>query len=108
MYLIRAEAKTHLNDLPGATDDINMTRLRAGLGKLSVVDITGTINAIMKERQAELFCEWGNRWFDLKRTNAATAVLSPVKPFWKSTAVLYPVPVTEINTNPNLTQNAGY
>jgi hypothetical protein len=56
----------------------------------------------------ELFAEFGHRWFDLIRTNRANAVLAPIKPQWKPTAVLYPVPYTEIVADPNLTQNAGY
>jgi len=36
-------------------------------------------------------------------------VLSALKPTtWKSTAVLYPIPLTEIKTASQLTQNAGY
>jgi len=72
-------------------------------------DQASVLSAIMKERQVELFAEWGHRWFDLKRTNTANSVLGAEKPTtWKSTAVLYPIPVTEIINNPKLVQNPGY
>jgi hypothetical protein len=108
MYLIRAEANANTGNLNVAINDLNVIRKRAGLGVTSAVDKSSVLLAIEKERQAELFCEWGNRWFDLKRTNRAAQVLGPSKVNFKSTSVLYPIPVSELNANPNLTQNAGY
>jgi hypothetical protein len=72
--------------------------------------------AIENERRHELFCEWGHRWFDLKRWPSLTTpgktraddVLGALKTTWKSSAVLYPIPLSAITNNPNLTQNAGY
>ena len=53
--------------------------------------------------------EWGHRWFDLKRTARADAVLSPIKGnFWQPTDVLFPIPDLELNRNPLLIQNPGY
>lgn len=108
IYLIRAEANANNGNLDAAKNDLNVIRKRAGLGVTSAVDKSSVLLAIEKERQAELFCEWGNRWFDLKRTNRAAQVLGPSKVNFKSTSVLYPIPVSELNANPNLTQNAGY
>jgi starch-binding outer membrane protein, SusD/RagB family len=62
----------------------------------------------MHERQTELFCEWGSRWLDLKRTGTATAVLGTLKPGWKATDVLYPVPNPQLQVDNLLTQNPGY
>jgi len=57
----------------------------------------------------ELFAEWGHRWLDLKRTGSADSVLYSLKaPNWQSTDSLYPIPQTEIQNDPQLTQNAGY
>jgi hypothetical protein len=65
--------------------------------------------AIEQERKVELFGEWGHRWFDLKRTGRADAVIGGQKPTtWQSTDVLYPIPQTQRLANPNLTQNPGY
>ncbi|MNY35303.1 SusD family protein [compost metagenome] len=69
---------------------------------------TDLLNAIYKERQPELFSEWGNRWFDLKRTNRSMAVLAPIKPKWKADYVLFPIPKAETDRNPNISQNNGY
>ncbi len=107
IYLIRSEARTNNNDLPGAIADLNLVRKRAGLANTPATDKGPLLLAIEKERQVELFCEWGNRWMDLKRTGRANTILG-TKPNWLSTSVLYPVPLSEQNANPNLTQNPGY
>lgn len=108
-YLIRAEARIYLNNLTGATSDINLIRSRAGLAGLSVsLTQAELITALENERKAELFAEWGHRWLDLKRTDRTTALLGPIRPGWQPTDALYPVPLNEILTNPALSQNAGY
>ncbi len=108
-YLIRAEARVHLDDLSGATDDINTIRNRAGMPDTDAVSESDILQAISNERRLEFFTEFGHRWFDLKRTGQAGTVLSTVKPNWKSTDVLFPVPEAELLLNPNLLpQNPGY
>ena len=107
-YLIRAEAAAHLNNLTQALADINTIRTRAGLGASTATSQTDILNAIMHERQVELFCEWGNRWFDLKRTGTAAAVLGAEKTGYTANAALYPVPQSQILLNNTLTQNPGY
>ncbi|WPV63768.1 RagB/SusD family nutrient uptake outer membrane protein [Chitinophaga sp. LS1] len=108
-YLIRAEARANLNDLSGAATDLNVIRNRAGLGNTTASSQTELLSAIMKERRVELFLEYGNRWLDLKRTGLANTVMSVVKPAtWTSDDVLYPIPASEIKSNPALTQNSGY
>jgi hypothetical protein len=107
-YLIRAEARANQNNISGAQADLNIIRNRAGLSNTSAFDKASILLAIEKERQSELFCEWGNRWFDLQRTNRADAVLPAVKSNWVHNSILYPVPINEISRNPNLVQNPGY
>lgn len=108
-YLIRAEARAQQNNLSGALDDLNTIRTRSGLSTLALSDQTSILSAIAKERQVELFSEWGNRWLDLKRTNSADSVLLTIKaPNWQSSDVLFPIPLNQIQTNPFLTQNPGY
>ena len=87
-----------------------MVRLRAGLPLLSAsLTQAQLLAAVEQERKVELFGEWGNRWFDLKRTNRADAVIGGQKPAtWQSTDVLYPIPGAQILANTNLTQNPGY
>jgi hypothetical protein len=109
LFLIRAEANAQLNNVSNAVDDLNVLRTRAGLDLLpNSLSQQDCLNAVYQERRVELFAEWGHRWFDLKRTGQADAVLGTMKPAWKSSAVLYPIPFGEIQLNPLLTQNAGY
>ncbi|WP_185937469.1 RagB/SusD family nutrient uptake outer membrane protein [Chitinophaga polysaccharea] len=110
-YLIRAEARAQLGKITGAgsaAEDLDMVRKRAGLQGTTATGQSAMLLAIENERAHELFAELGHRWFDLKRTNRATAVLGPQKPTWKPTAVLFPVPANQILYNKNLTQNEGY
>ena len=110
-YLIRAEARAEQNiNLPGAISDLNIIRERAGLpdlpGSLSQSQV---LAAVVQERRIEFFSEWGHRWFDLKRWETATKTLSAEKNIAVSgSALLYPIPVSEIQVDPNLTQNPGY
>lgn len=107
--LIRAEARTHQNNIVGAQADLNIIRNRAGLPNTTANDQPSLLLAIERERQVELFTEWGHRWFDLKRTRRAEAVLSPlVLKDWQSTDLLFPIPRTELDINSRLTQNDGY
>lgn len=112
LYLIRAEARAHLNDPLGALADLDAVRLRADLPRLSGQDYTVSqiIEAIQQERRVELFAEGGHRWLDLKRLGNARAVLYIVDgKDWQDTDVFYPIPQSEINVNPNLEpQNRGY
>lgn len=106
-YLIRAEARAQLEKLQEAASDINVIRSRAGLSDIHPGDRESLLKAVEQERRIELFCEWGHRWFDLKRTHAIDQ-LSKVKPGWQNTDALYPIPFKEILLNPFLRQNEGY
>lgn len=112
IYLIRAEARAHLMDLPGAIDDVDMIRDRAGLSLINDVspsiDQADLLQVILNERRFEFLAEWGHRWFDLKRTGVADEVLGETKLDWQSTDALYPIPNSEILLNPFLVQNPGY
>lgn len=108
-YLILAEAKAHLNDISGAQDNLNYIRNRAGLSNTIASDQVSLLSAIEHEREVELFCEWGNRWFDLKRTQRIDEVLGSIKGSnWQPTDALYPIPNQELLYNVFLTQNPGY
>lgn len=118
-YLVRAEAEAQNNKLSAAVNDLNTLRTRArgpnpgdlpalstSLGQQAVLD------AVAHERQVELFTELGHRWFDLKRTGQINAVMSTVAPekgtTWDTNWQLYPIPTSEIQKDPHLTQNPGY
>ena len=109
IYLIRAEARLMQGNTGNAKEDLNIIRRRAGLIDNSSNIQSEIADAILKERRVELFLEYGNRWFDLKRTQRADAVLGAFKPGdWQSTDALYPIPLDEIRKAPQLTQNQGY
>lgn len=107
-YLIRAEARAHQNNLIGAKEDLNTIRQRVGLAATTADTPENLLAATLQERRAELFTELGQRWFDLKRTEQADAVLGILKPGWKSTDKWLPLPATELLLNKNLHQNPGY
>lgn len=107
-YLIRAEARAEENDLAGAEADLNKIRNRAGLPNVTTNSQSELLSFIAHENRIEFFCEWGHRWFDLKRTRQIDSVLETEKQDWKPTDALYPIPYQEILSNPNLKQNTGY
>jgi hypothetical protein len=103
-YLIRAEARAQQNKLGLAADDLNIIRNRSGLPNTPSFTYEDLMSDIMKERQTELFTEWGHRWFDLVRTGQATAILEPIKPGWNVEATRLPIPEVQIINNPNTLQ----
>jgi len=108
-YLIRAEARAKQGDLIGAKEDLNKIRNRAGLSNTLAITQAEIVDAIMQERRWELFTEQGHRFFDLKRNNLLDTILSVSKSGWSTTDRLFPIPQTELITNPNLLpQNPGY
>jgi hypothetical protein len=111
-YLIRAEARAEQNEQGNAIADLNIIRNRAGLANTTANDQTTLLSAIQHERQVELFCEWGNRWYDLKRTGTANSIMPAICQVkggsWSTNWQLYPVPYTELQLNPYLSQNSGY
>lgn len=110
LYLTRAEAYAQTpSTIDKALEDLNIIRHRSGLEELHNLSQTEVLKAVYKERQIEFFTEQGHRWFDLKRTGRAGQVLAPLKPNWKETDLLFPIPNKELLLNPNLNpQNDGY
>lgn len=114
LYLIRAEAIAlgEPGNKDNAIDDLNVLRRRADVNELDKsLTAEQVAEAVAKERQLELFAEWGHRWFDLKRTGKASQVLSQVaakQPWVGDFQLLYPIPVLEITYNGFLSQNPEY
>lgn len=113
-YLIRAEARANGAEGGGAAAiaDLNTVRHRAGLDDLpDNLQQPDLIAAVEKEWRLEFFCEWGHRWFNLKRTGRASVVLPAItykQPWLGDYQLLYPIPVNEILYNNNLVQNKDY
>lgn len=111
-FLIRAESRLYQGNLAGAIADLDLIRVRAGLPALNLtqpaLNPEQLLNHIRQERFCELFSEWGDRWFDLKRTGQVNTILSRVKTEWKESSSLFPIPLSEINNNSQIIQNEGY
>ncbi len=123
-YLIRAEAKINLGRINEGVSDLNILRNRARATPTTTVpnplpllseslSKEEALTALEYERTAELFTEWGHRWFDLKRSGKADVIMPAITHLkggeWKPEYKLYPIPQTEIDRNPNLQpQNPGY
>lgn len=116
MYLIRAEANAELNNLVGATNDLNALRTARINGYTNVTLATkdAAITAILEERFKELPFE-GHRFFDLKRRNLPVSRLLADAPNANAQTLpagnfrfLLPIPNPEINANPLIQQNPGY
>lgn len=105
MYLTRAEGNFRAGTSVGARplNDINTIRDRAGITPLTTV----TLPAILKERRLELAFE-GFRLGDLKRNRESTVDDNGAAIPWNAPRLIFPIPLREINANPNLTQNEGY
>jgi hypothetical protein len=106
VLLIKAEAQARQSDLVGAVDTYNLLRVRAGLAPhvlgTDVSTQAEVLAAIEHERRVELAME-GDRWPDLVRLGTATTVLG-IPEF----QTLFPIPQSERNVAPGLTQNPGY
>ncbi len=111
-FLIRAEARMHLANISGAKNDLNVLRTRAGLGETLANDESSLAAAILEERRNELFTEWGNRWFDLKRIKLINSIMATVTlqkgGVWEDPDQLYPIPTDELKKMPYMSQNPGY
>lgn len=108
MYLIAAEAAAHQQNWDVSSTYVNRIRSRADLEDVDLHSIDEAIVAILQERRVEFFCEFGHRFFDLKRTNMLDE-LQLLKPNWQTYHKVLPIPENEVLLNPNLQpQNAGY
>ncbi len=118
MLLLKAEAKVNLGAYADAEALINQVRNRVSLPNVTTITSKEDgMNKVLKERLLELAFE-GHRWFDLKRTGKALEIikartngqgsqLSYVNNLTEQ-RLLWPIPQSQMDNNPNLTQNAGY
>jgi hypothetical protein len=110
VLLIYAEALNESNNGPtqAAYDAINEVRNRAGLDDLSEgMNQAQFRDAVLQERRWEL-CFEGHRYYDLKRMDKLASTMATVGITAEDKHKLYPIPLREIDANPNLEQNNGY
>lgn len=128
MLLIEAEAKARLNNVSGAVQALNELRSRRNLPNVAAADYNNSsiVSEILLERRRELWGE-GFRLYDILRLQTAPVRLESNETFiddeGKTVAVrghwitrfpdgselspnskyyLFPIPLNEINNNPNL------
>ncbi|MDH5591062.1 MAG: RagB/SusD family nutrient uptake outer membrane protein, partial [Gemmatimonadota bacterium] len=112
VYLNRAEARARSGDDPGAQADLNLIRQR-GLASAPAVTATGQalLDEIALERRVELSYE-GHRIHDLMRNkmdiNRVDVTGDVAFMAYPCNFCILPIPQAETDTNPNITQNAGY
>ncbi|WP_443943891.1 RagB/SusD family nutrient uptake outer membrane protein [Pedobacter sp. AW1-32] len=103
LYLIRAEARAQQNKLSDALTDLNAVRARADVAASAATTQASIIQAIEDENAVEFPFE-AHRWFDLVRTERTGAVLGiNNRNFW-----LFPIPYSDVQSDPDVTQNPGY
>jgi hypothetical protein len=130
-YLIRAEASIQQGQTDDGITDLNTLRSRARAAATLVtpdplpplaagLSKTAAMSALVQERRIELFSEFGHRWYDLKRlsglSNPSGSLADEVMPAvtaakggtWNDNWELYPVPLTDLQSDVNLVQNPGY
>lgn len=115
ILLLRAKAYNELGDINNAAKLVDEVRARVKLPPTTANTKDAMAAAILNERRLELAFE-GQRWFDLLRTGNAVSVMNAgkdgngnnlnynVQPYM----LVYPIPQTQLDLNPLLTQNAGY
>lgn len=116
VILLYAEALNENGKTTQALTQLNLIRDRAGLAAKVGLSQADARTAIRNERRIEL-CFEAERWFDLVRWNTFIPVMTAFKAKGSVNGTignitanlnLYPIPLREIQLNPNLTQNPGY
>ncbi|MEX2569116.1 MAG: RagB/SusD family nutrient uptake outer membrane protein [Cyclobacteriaceae bacterium] len=113
VLLMYAEALNQNGNQEEALDYLNLVRDRAGLDDFSGLSMNELALALEQERRVEFFLE-GHRWFDLVRTSRLLPVMNDY--FQRKNMnftvedhnLIMPIPLREIDINPNLGQNTGY
>lgn len=111
VLLMKAEALNKLNRTSEALAPLNEVRARAGLSAVSNLSQSEFEVKVLHERRMELAFE-GQRWFDIIRVDNGQWGLNFLHSIGRMNAsekyLLFPIPLKEIESNPNLTQNYGY
>lgn len=121
VLLKKAEALNEQGLTEEACDPLNIVRARAGLDNIETLLPAGTTldspegqewmrDRIIHERRMELAFE-GHRWFDLIRINDGEYALDFLSGLGKNITrnrLLFPIPLTEMDSNDLMEQNPGY
>jgi hypothetical protein len=96
---------------------VNLVRFRAGLPNLTPgLSQTAFRDSVVQERAWEFAGESGVRWYDIVRLQMLPQIIAARSPLENpintsnplGTRYLGPIPIADMNNDPNWTQNAGY
>lgn len=113
VLLLLAEAENEVNGpTTAAYDAINKVRARVKMPNVAANLAKEAFRAeVLHERRVELAFE-GHRWYDLVTSGIADKAINGIKEldrvFVPNKQELFPIPQSEIDLNPKLTQNSGY
>jgi len=122
VLLLLAECLNEEGKSGQAIPYLNEVRARAGLAATTATNQADLRTAIAHERRVELAFE-NHRWLDLVRTGQAVSVMTafgskikqqepyiPVISYQtiNNDKLIFPIPLSELQINPLLTQNPGY
>ena len=120
VLLIYAEAVNSGGTATNGTAEaaLNLVRARAGIPVVGGLGASALTDSVRVERRREFAFE-GQRWFDLSRwgvldavVRAKTTQMQTLQPgetqIHGVTSNLYPIPIGQINSNSQLTQNPGW
>ena len=108
---MKAEALNEMGQPTAAEVPLNIVRKRAGLDAVTGLTQDEMREKIIHERRMEFAFE-GHRWFDMIRIDHGNYAIKFLKSIGKNNVnkdrLLFPIPQTEIDANPLITQNPGY
>jgi hypothetical protein len=115
VLLMRAESLVHLGNIPGAVQEVNKVRKRAGLKDINPADYTGTslLMHILDERRWEFYFE-GHAKRDMIRIDYDRLIsyIESQSEDWDiygaERYLLLPLPSVALAANPALIQNPGF
>ncbi len=116
VLLMLAEAYNETGRQDLAVAEINKVRARAGMPDIPEGDHDETARRIRRERAFELAGE-GQRYWDLRRWGLLEASVKDARDIfgdlmytrtYQPRHELWPIPLVEMDRNPNLTQNPGW
>ena len=117
IILLKAEALNKIGNTAEAITLLNQVRKRVSLPNTTAISQTSVALAILKERRLELALE-GERFFDLIRFYGKQGTVDLLNSLKNGRGIIYkkatvdklllPIPQSEINSNPKITQNPGY
>lgn len=103
VYLNRAEARVHEGDGAGAAADLNVVRERSEAGSYAS---PASLEDCERERNVELYLE-GDYFHNMKRLQKPDFALdiNGNKYNWDDVKLVFPIPKSQTDVNPNLVQN---